>query len=219
MLTVEQLGLWRGSQMIVETTGFGVEAGWALQIHGANGSGKTTLLRVLAGLMPPDAGRVCWHGANVRAQPARFRRDLAYVGHANGVSDDLTVLENIRFAMRLGAGGARSCTLSGGALLQEREVLTQANLLPLLHTRLGCLSQGQRRRVALARLMLERKPLWVLDEPADALDHAASDWLAQCLVAHMKVGGIVIATTHRPLETPLLRTRYLHLERSLPWTD
>lgn len=94
----------RGGQMVASGIDLCIEAGWALQIHGANGSGKTTLLRVLAGLMPPAGGQVSWYGANVRAHPEKFRRDLAFVGHANGVNDDLTVLENLRFTTLLGAG-------------------------------------------------------------------------------------------------------------------
>jgi heme exporter protein A len=117
MLSAEQLGLGRGGQMIVCGIDLRVEAGWALQIHGANGSGKTTLLRVLAGLLPPAVGQVCWHGANVRVHPERFRHDLAFVGHTNGVSDDLTVLENLRFASLLGrTRGLHKCAVMGARL-------------------------------------------------------------------------------------------------------
>lgn len=222
MLSTERLGLGRGGQMIVSGLDLRVQAGWALQIHGANGSGKTTLLRVLAGLLPPAVGQVCWHGANVHAHPARLRRDLAFVGHANGVSDDLTVLENLRFASLLGADAhaAQVCGHGGEATRPpEQEVMARAGLLPWQHARVGLLSQGQRRRVALTRLVLERKPLWLLDEPADALDDGASDWLHECLGLHMKEGGMVVTTTHRLLNTPGGVTRHLHLERSGAWLD
>jgi heme exporter protein A len=222
MLSAEQLGLGRGGQMIVCGIDLRVEAGWALQIHGANGSGKTTLLRVLAGLLPPAVGQVCWRGANVRVHPERFRHDLAFVGHTNGVSDDLTVLENLRFASLLGADAraAQVCGHGGEATRPpEQEVMARGGLLPLRHTHVGLLSQGQRRRVALTRLILERKPLWLLDEPADALDDGALDWFDECLGIHMNEGGIVVTTTHRLLNTPSVLTRHLHLERSCAWLD
>lgn len=212
MLCVEHLNLGRGERMVVNELGFEIEAGWALQIHGSNGCGKTTLLRALAGLLPPAAGSVRWRGMNVHAQPERFRRERAYVGHSNGLSDDLTVLENLRFAALLGVS-------PGGlfdARLRERDVLEVAGLWALRHARLGGLSQGQRRRVALARVILERKPLWLLDEPADALDEAAQAWLCDALEEHMQDGGIVVATTHRPLATAGASTRHLELERSVP---
>ncbi len=212
MLSVENLGLARGGQMIVNRFNAEIESGWALQIHGANGSGKTTLLRLFAGLLLPATGSVSWHGVNVHTEPQPFRRDLAYVGHTNGVSDDLSVLENLRFSALIGANATSAHSKSA-----TDEVLEQAGLISLQHMRLGRLSQGQRRRVALVRLMLERKPLWLLDEPADALDDAASNWLTECIAAHMHAGGIIVTTTHRPLPTDEARTRHLYLERSPTW--
>lgn len=208
MLCAEQLGLGRGDRMIVDGVGFEIEPGSALQIHGSNGCGKTTLLRALAGLLPPAAGSVRWRGMNVQAQPERFRRERAYVGHSNGLSDDLSVLENLRFAALLGVnlGGL------GDARLHERDVLETAGLWPLRQVRVGSLSQGLQRRVALARVMLERKPLWLLDEPAEALDDAAQAWLCDALDDHMQDGGIVVATTHLLLPTAVTCTHHLQLE-------
>lgn len=201
--------------MIAGGIAFQVPAGWALQVDGPNGSGKTTLLRTLAGLLRPAGGDVRWHGEDVFAKRERFRGDLTYVGHANGVSDDLTVLENMRFFATLGACGHAHVTAVSASTCAD-EVLARADLLSFRHTRVGYLSQGQRRRVALARLMLERRPLWLLDEPAAALDQAAVAWLGDCMAQHMEAGGIVVATTHRPLVTAPDRTRHLHLERSTP---
>ena len=216
MYSIEQLAVERGGQMIVSGVDLTLEAGWGLQIHGANGSGKTTLLGALAGLLPLARGSVYWRGDNVCHAPRQFRRDLAFVGHANGVSDDLTVQENIRFSALLGGADAPLAN-DRAATSRENEVLEQAGLIGLRHARLNRLSQGQRRRVALARLVLSRKPLWLLDEPADALDEAASDWLTRCIDAHLDEGGVVALTTHRPLETGVARTRHLYLNGSGGW--
>ncbi len=215
MYSIEQLAVERGGRTIVSGIDLSIEPGWALQIHGANGSGKTTLLSALAGLLPLARGRVCWRGDDVRRASRQFRSALAYVGHANGVSDDLTVLENIRFAALLGTADAPGGNdSSSDPASREDEVLEQAGLHALRHTRLSRLSQGQRRRVALARLMLGRKPLWLLDEPGDALDAYATDWFTACIDTHLRAGGIVALTTHRPLESGAARTRHLYLERS-----
>ncbi|HZZ04536.1 cytochrome c biogenesis heme-transporting ATPase CcmA [Paraburkholderia sp.] len=211
MLCVDHLGLGRRGREIVDGVGFNIEAGWALQIHGSNGCGKTTLLRALAGMLPPAAGSVRWRGMNVHAQPERFRRERAYVGHSNGLSDDLSVLENLRFAALLGVNPGSS----RDARMHERDVLETAGLWTLRHARVGSLSQGQRRRVALARVMLERKPLWLLDEPAEALDDAAQAWLADALDEHLQDGGIVVATTHLRLPTAVARTQHLQLQLQL----
>ncbi|USX06118.1 heme ABC exporter ATP-binding protein CcmA [Paraburkholderia fungorum] len=209
MLCAEGVSLGRGGREIVDGVGFDIEAGWALQIHGSNGCGKTTLLRALAGLLQPASGSIRWRGVSVHAQPERFRRERAYVGHSNGLSDDLSVLENLRFAALLGV----NLESLRDARMQERDVLELAGLWTLRHACVGSLSQGLRRRVALARVMLERKPLWLLDEPAEALDDAARVWLADALDEHLQDGGIVVATTHLPLPTGAARTQHLHLER------
>ncbi|SAK78474.1 ABC transporter [Caballeronia pedi] len=205
MLSARQLDVMRGSRTIVAGVDFRVDGGAALLIHGANGSGKSSLIAALAGLLPPAAGDVSWRGMNVRDDPARFRRDLAYIGHADGFNGELTVTENLRFAALLGAHAAR---------IDERDVLNRAGVLPLMYTRLNRLSQGQRRRVALARLVLAGKALWLLDEPTEAIDDAGARWFAACIDDHLREGGTLVATTHRPLPVDAARTRHLHLERS-----
>ncbi len=96
----------------------------------------------------------------------------------------------------------------------ERDVLERAGLRPLMHARLNRLSEGQRRRVALARLVLAAKPLWLLDEPTEAVDDAGALWFAACIDDHLREGGALVATTHRPLAVDAARARHLHLERS-----
>ncbi|WP_250436890.1 cytochrome c biogenesis heme-transporting ATPase CcmA [Caballeronia sp. ATUFL_F2_KS9A] len=205
MLSARQLDVMRGSRTIVAGVNLCVDGGAALLIHGANGSGKSSLIAALAGLLPPAAGKVSWRGVNMRDDPARFRRDLAYLGHADGFNGELTVAENLRFAALLGANALRA---------NERDVLERAGLRPLMHARLNRLSEGQRRRVALARLVLAAKPLWLLDEPTEAVDDAGALWFAACIDDHLREGGALVATTHRPLAVDAARARHLHLERS-----
>lgn len=204
MLSARQLDVMRGGRTIVAGADFHVDAGAALLIHGANGSGKSSVIATLAGLLPPAAGSVSWRGVDVREHPARFRHDLAWLGHADGFNGELTVDENLRFAALLGASMAYR---------SECDVLERAGVRPLLHTRLNRLSQGQRRRVALARLVLSARRLWLLDEPTDAIDESGARWFAECVDAHLHEGGTLVATTHRPLPVDAARTRHLHLER------
>ncbi|WP_153101899.1 cytochrome c biogenesis heme-transporting ATPase CcmA [Paraburkholderia hayleyella] len=221
MLKVERLGLGRAGRMVISDIGFEVAPGWALQVRGPNGSGKTTLLRMLAGLLAPSVGTVRWNGEDTRVSPSRWRRVLSYVAHANGVSDDLTVQENLDFAAALDGGTARADTGATGAsglecadTFDAGDILAHAGLERWRHARAGQLSQGQRRRIALVRLVLQRKPLWLLDEPATALDHTASLWFHEALARHLQAGGMVVAGVHQPLAIATERTRYLDLARS-----
>ncbi|KND54276.1 ABC transporter involved in cytochrome c biogeneis, ATPase component CcmA [Candidatus Burkholderia verschuerenii] len=207
MLSATQLDVARGGRTIVENVTLDADAGCVLLIHGANGSGKSTLMAALAGLLPAARGDVRWRGMRLRDDPARFRRDLAFLGHANGLSGELSVAENLRFAGLLG-GALRSSP--------EQSVLEDAGLAGLRHVRVDRLSRGQRRRVALARLVLDGKPLWLLDEPTDSLDDLACVWFAACIDTHTRHGGTVVAATHRPLATDAARTRHLHFARSAP---
>jgi heme exporter protein A len=203
MLGATRLEVMRGGRTIIAGVSLRADAGHALVIHGANGSGKSTLIAALAGLLPLSSGTLAWQGAPVRANPARYRHDLAFLGHTDGISGELTVLENLRFAASL---DARS--------VLKPDVLDAAGLTALGPMRVNRLSQGQRRRVALARVICSNKPLWLLDEPTDALDDTAAAWFIGCIDAHLKAGGTVIAATHRPIESDAARTHRLHLTRS-----
>ncbi|WP_277189065.1 heme ABC exporter ATP-binding protein CcmA [Caballeronia sp. BR00000012568055] len=205
MLSATRLEVMRGGRTIVAGVSLYADAGHALVIHGANGSGKSTLIAALAGLLPLSSGALAWQGVPVRANPARYRRDLAFLGHTDGISGELTVLENLRFAASL---DARS--------VLKPDVLDAAGLTALGSLHVNRLSQGQRRRVALARVICSNKPLWLLDEPTDALDDSAAAWFTACIDAHLNTGGTVIAATHRPIESDAARTRRLHLTRSAP---
>jgi heme exporter protein A len=160
-----------------------------LYVHGPNGSGKTTLLRTLCGLSMPEAGDIRWRGQNIRQLGEEFHKEMAYVGHLNGVKDELTAFENLQVAGQL-AGVVASDERAMAAL--QRMELTACGELPG-----KVLSQGQKRRVALARLLLAPMALWIMDEPFNALDVKAVGMIQAVLSEHLDNGGMVVLTTHQ----------------------
>lgn len=206
-LQAHQLACIRGERQLFSDIGFEINAGEALRVVGTNGSGKTSLLRMLCGLAQPAEGEVRWQGRNIRALRDEFCRNLLYLGHANGVKDDLLAWENIVVASTL-SGNPVSRDDAGQAL--EQLGLGRAADLP---TR--ALSQGQRKRVALARLQLcMATPLWILDEPFTALDQNAVTELCGTLNKHLAGGGIVIYTTHQEIDLTARRSLRLDLNRA-----
>jgi heme exporter protein A len=189
-LVAENLHLWRGEQHVLRGIGFVVARGQCLQIMGANGSGKTTLLRALCGLVPLEEGEVRWRGEIVTRFPHNFHTDLGYLGHDNGLKPDLTALENLRFATQL----RRRAAAAEIAAALERTGVPECG-----GTLLRRLSAGQRRRVALARILLTEAPLWVLDEPAANLDPRGQSLVTDLLAAQLTRGGMAIVATHQPL--------------------
>lgn len=188
-LRCHELGCRRGSRTLFQNIAFELCAGEALRVTGDNGSGKSTLLRILVGLRPPDAGTVYWLDTDVHRMPALFHSHLLFIGHAPGVKDCLTPLENL----------IRSEVLSGtSARADALEALTRVGLAPYTYSLTRTLSQGQRRRVALARLYVaRRKQLWILDEPFVGLDTDAMKTLQDTMQAHQASGGIIVYTTHQ----------------------
>jgi len=192
MLEAIDLECSRGSRTLFSGLAFELKSGELLHVAGANGSGKTSLLRILCGLLEPLAGEVRWKGTATRVLAEDYRRDLIYIGHSNGVKDDLTPAENLRVA----------CTLCG--LSPPREAIEGAleafGLARHHDAPVKALSQGQRRRVALARLAIaDRHPLWLLDEPWNALDEDATRHVQTLIDGHLERGGIVVMTSHQPL--------------------
>jgi len=168
---------------------FSIGRGEALSLEGANGAGKTTALRILAGLLSFASGGVTFHTSDGPVRDAEERgRFAGWLGHLDGIKNQLTVLENARFFAALYAGGGdASATLA-------RVGLSRAENLPAQY-----LSAGQRRRLALARLLLSRRPLWLMDEPLSALDASGKALIAELIREHCAANGIVIAATHDPL--------------------
>lgn len=186
-LVAEGLAAIRGERLVFAGIGFAVPPGGALVLEGANGSGKSTLLRVLAGLGRAEAGRLMWNGADVLADRAGHAANVAYLGHLDAIKPGLSAAENLDF---WGGRGAVAAAL-------DRMGLSALAELPA-----RMLSAGQKRRLALARLVLSAAPVWLLDEPTLGLDVAAVRGLGELLAEHRGRGGVVLAATHLPLPLP-----------------
>ena len=166
--------------------------GTFVQLTGPNGSGKTSLLRILCKLLPPAEGEVLWQGANIRSLGEDYFTAVTYLGHRPGVKDELTALENLKI----------SNALNGVEITRERAVdaLQRMGLAGREHLPARYLSEGQRRRVALARLFLCNTRLWLLDEVMTSLDKGAVRLVRSLIEEHLKRGGITIVATHQELE-------------------
>lgn len=201
LLEVQSLTCERSERILFEGLTMAVSAGSLIRIAGTNGAGKTSLLRLLTGLMSPVAGKILWRGRPIDKAQEDYWRELCYIGHKNGVKDDLSVLENL----------AINCRLNGLAP-SERDMLTALEAVDIhgyAAVPAGQLSQGQRRRVALARLWLSQQtPLWILDEPFTALDVVGVERLAKLMSAHVQKGGIVLLVTHQevPVQDVTIQT-------------
>jgi heme exporter protein A len=181
----------RGERLLFSNVNFSMPPGTFLQVTGPNGSGKTSLLRIVCGLMAPENGEIRWQGANIRSLGEEYSRNFTYVGHRNGVKEELTALENLRIFSGL-AGTDLSRDQAQQAL--EQVGLTRRENLPARF-----LSEGQRRRSALARLITGNTPLWVLDEVLASLDAAAVDLVKSLIERHLNKGGMAIVATHQEL--------------------
>jgi heme exporter protein A len=189
MLAVHGLSCIRGDQLLFKNVGFEIKAGSLLYVLGENGSGKSSLLRLLSGLLSREEGAILWFGEDIRQARETYQADLLYIGHLNGLKDDLTALENLHMNARL-AGDAVT-------MQQAQDALKDVGLGRCIHLPARVLSQGQKRRVALARIWLTQSKLWVLDEPFAALDASTIDMLAARLSLHLATDGMIVLTTHQ----------------------
>jgi heme exporter protein A len=189
MLEVVNLQCTRGDRQLFSGVEFSVDAGELLHLYGHNGSGKTTLMRTLCGLISPTEGEVRWKGAPIRRQRDEYAAELLYLGHKNGLKDDLTGVENLLVA----------CRMADLHIEEDKawSVLEQMGLRGHEDLPARVLSQGQQKRVALAKLLLSKAPLWILDEPFVGLDVAAVTLLETVLADHVAQGGMVVLTTHQ----------------------
>jgi heme exporter protein A len=203
MLEIAGLACARGEHQLFAGLSFAMSEGELLQVQGANGSGKTTLLRTLCGFIQPLAGGVRWKGRNIRELDEEYFNDIVYLGHLNAIKDELNALENLRISCAL-AGDMVSDSVAIAAL--RRMGLRGRETFPV-----KVLSQGQRRRVALARLLISKAPLWILDEPLTALDVDAVSLMQEIIGEHLAQRGMVIFTTHQTLQVSGVETRRLLL--------
>lgn len=202
-LRIDELECTVGNNRLIRALKVSLAAGQCLLLTGPNGSGKTTLLRTIAGLLRPTAGRILWRddvlGEAETAAPdgwlphtdAQWRARMLYQGHASGWKADLTVAENLRLQWQLDGIDAGDGQIDAALTLAG---LAQRRSLAFAH-----LSAGQRRRLSLARISGSRRPLWLLDEPATALDDAGQNLLGALLDAHLQRRGSAIVATHQRL--------------------
>ena len=203
ILEVSKLGCVRGDRRLFSGLDLSVSPGTFVQVTGPNGSGKTSLLRILCGLLAPAEGQVTWNGANIRALAEEYYTSVTYLGHRHGVKDELSAIENLRI----------SNALNGVAVSKKRahEVLGQMGLAGRESLPARLLSEGQRRRVGLARLLVCNTKLWLLDEVLTSLDKGAVALVRSLIENHLAGGSIAIVATHQELELAADRTKRLEL--------
>lgn len=203
-LSAENLHGVRGDRLLFEKLNFSLSNGSLLYLQGENGTGKTTLLRTICGLSKPHQGSISWCGENISALQEDYYKNVLYIGHLPGIKEDLTALENLQFSLAL--SGTRF------DFTQTVEVLKMLGLAKGMNLPTRMLSQGQKRRVVLARLWLQDLPLWVLDEPFTALDTNATELLKQKIEAYANNGGIVVMTTHQHVAVKVPHFEQLRLD-------
>lgn len=192
MLELIKLDCVRGGRPLFRNLNVSVPEGTLLQVEGANGSGKTSMLRIVCGLLSPENGEVRWNGANIKSLGEEYSQTLAYLGHRNGIKEELTPLENLKISNSVAGNTLK--TEDAQAALKLLGLKSRQNL-PVRY-----LSEGQRRRAALARIITGDAKLWVLDEVLAALDTAAVGLVRTILERHLAEGGTAIVATHHDLQ-------------------
>jgi heme exporter protein A len=205
MLEAINLSCVRGTRRLFTELNFSINPGELIELRGANGSGKTSLLRILSGLASPAEGEVRWQGKNIRSLGEEYSGAVAYLAHQNGVKDELSALENLRIA----------CGVAGNCLSKHdaQATLAQVGLSRQQNLPARSLSAGQRRRVALARLLTSKATLWILDEVLTSLDDTAIKLSRQFIGGHLNKGGMAIIATHQELDLSADRVQRIELAK------
>lgn len=201
LLEARDLGCIRNDRQLFAHLDFALEAGDMLVVEGPNGCGKTSLLRILTGLRLADGGEILWRGEPIDRLAGDYYEQVNYVGHHDGIKLELSCLENLRLARAMG--------VPSGADLDD--VLEQVNLYAYGESEVASLSAGQKRRLALARLLATDSLLWILDEPFTSLDKASMQLFAGLFERHLEGDGVIVITSHHDIVLPSREVQRLNL--------
>ena len=202
VLSIQQLAYARQYRWILEDINIDLSSGQLLCVTGNNGSGKTSLLRIVCGLSEADEGRILWNNVDTRTNRTDYFSNMCYVGHKDGIKDDLSVAENI-FMM---------CALYKNTEYDSHYYI-DAMELPNPNAMTVTLSAGQRRRLALARCLIAKKTLWLLDEPFTALDRHGIALVVKHIAQHLDNGGMVMMASHHAIDLPAEQVKELNLSQ------
>ncbi|MDH3762832.1 MAG: cytochrome c biogenesis heme-transporting ATPase CcmA [Gammaproteobacteria bacterium] len=201
LLETRDLGCIRNDRQLFERLNFALKAGEMLVVEGPNGCGKTSLLRILTGLRLADGGEILWRGEAIDRLAGDYYEQVNYVGHHDGSKHELSCLENLRLARAMGVPSE----------LDLDDVLEQVNLYAYGESEVGSLSAGQKRRLALARLLATDSLLWILDEPFTSLDKASMEMFSILFEQHLQREGVIVITSHHDISLPTMAVQRLDL--------
>lgn len=197
----KNLSCIRDDRLLFENLSFSLFPSEVLVIEGRNGSGKTSLLRILCGFRLQDDGDIEWCGRSITHSSSMYSEELTYVGHKNGIKDDLTVEENLKMGRALGIASD----------LTDAQVLQRVGLSGFEDVQALNLSAGQRRRLSLARLLLTTSRVWILDEPFTSLDTHGISVFEEMMQEHVNRQGMLIMTSHHPVHLPEANIKRINL--------
>ncbi len=192
LLETRELTCVKDDRVLFDGLNIALNAGQILLVEGHNGSGKTSLLRILTGLNLPESGEVLWQGSPIREVGSDYYEQVNYIGHHDGIKRDLTCLENLRLVQAMGKP----------LPIDLDDALERVNLLRFGDNFVATLSAGQKRRLALARLVVTEAKLWIMDEPFTSLDKASMAMFQRMFEQHLEAGGVIVMTSHHDIDMP-----------------